>query len=877
MEYMGLNDIRKSFLDFFYSKDHLVESSYSLVPQNDKSLLLINAGMAPLKNYFMGIETPPKNRMATCQKCIRTGDIENVGQTARHATFFEMLGNFSFGDYFKKESLSWGWEYITEILKLPVDKLWATVYFEDDEAFDIWKNDIGIPEERIVRLGKEDNFWEIGTGPCGPCSEIYYDRGERFGCGSPDCKPGCECDRYIEFWNHVFTQFDKDEEGVYHKLANPNIDTGMGLERIACIIQGVDSIFEIDTIAHILNEVTKVANYKYGTDKTKDISIRIITDHIRAVSFLVSDGVMPNNEGRGYVLRRLLRRAARHGKLLGIEGNFLHDLVDEVIKVSGDAYPELKNKEDYVKKVIKIEEERFQATIDTGLNILNGYIGELKNESLKMLSGEKAFKLYDTYGFPLDLTKEILEENSMTVDEKNFKKEMENQRERARMAIANKDDLGWKEDPLISVASNLKSEFVGYEMFDADGEIIAIGKENGLADVIEEGEKGYLVLSKTPFYGESGGQVGDKGIIKGENFEFKVTDTKKGVNGLHIHHGYMKSGLAEKGDHIHGMIDVQLRCDTAKNHTSTHLLHRALRNALGDHIEQAGSFVDEHRLRFDFNHYTAMTDDEIKRVEKEVNDVIMKALKVNVSIKTLDEAKEMGATALFGEKYGNEVRVVEVDDYSLELCGGTHISNSIEAGIFKILSETGVAAGVRRIEAITGREVYKLLNDNISLIDDLSQILKTNKKDVTSKAELIVDENKSLYKEIESLKNKEIDKMSKEILAGQTKVNEFNVITKRIDGLELDDVRNLGDKLIDKLENGILIFAITGEGKLTFLAMASKSAVEKGVHAGKLIKEIGKVAGGGGGGKPHMAQAGGKDLSKIDEAINHGIEIIKNI
>jgi alanyl-tRNA synthetase len=448
MEYMGLNDIRKSFLDFFYSKDHLVESSYSLVPQNDKSLLLINAGMAPLKNYFMGIETPPKNRMATCQKCIRTGDIENVGQTARHATFFEMLGNFSFGDYFKKESLSWGWEYITEILKLPVDKLWATVYFEDDEAFDIWKNDIGIPEERIVRLGKEDNFWEIGTGPCGPCSEIYYDRGERFGCGSPDCKPGCECDRYIEFWNHVFTQFDKDEEGVYHKLANPNIDTGMGLERIACIIQGVDSIFEIDTIAHILNEVTKVANYKYGTDKTKDISIRIITDHIRAVSFLVSDGVMPNNEGRGYVLRRLLRRAARHGKLLGIEGNFLHDLVDEVIKVSGDAYPELKNKEDYVKKVIKIEEERFQATIDTGLNILNGYIGELKNESLKMLSGEKAFKLYDTYGFPLDLTKEILEENSMTVDEKNFKKEMENQRERARMAIANKDDLGWKEDPL---------------------------------------------------------------------------------------------------------------------------------------------------------------------------------------------------------------------------------------------------------------------------------------------------------------------------------------------------------------------------------------------------------------------------------------------
>ena len=877
MEYMGLNEIRKSFLDFFHSKDHLVESSYSLVPQNDKSLLLINAGMAPLKNYFMGLEAPPKNRLVTCQKCIRTGDIENVGQTARHATFFEMLGNFSFGDYFKRESLSWGWEYITKVLKLPEEKLWATVYFEDDEAFNIWRDEIGLPEEKIVRLGKEDNFWEIGTGPCGPCSEIYYDRGEKYGCGSPDCKPGCECDRYIEFWNHVFTQFDKDEEGVYHKLANPNIDTGMGLERIACIIQGVDSIFEIDTIAHVLKESSKIAGYKYGTDKKKDISIRIITDHVRAVSFLVSDGVMPNNEGRGYVLRRLLRRAARHGKLLGIEGNFLYSLVDEVIKVSGDAYPELKVKEEYVKKVIKIEEERFQATIDTGLNILNGYIADLKENSSSVLSGENAFKLYDTYGFPLDLTKEILEENSMTVDEKSFKKEMENQRERARMAISNKDELGWKEDPLIAVASKLKSEFVGYEMNCAKGKIIAIGKESGLSDIIEEGEKGYLVLSKTSFYGESGGQIGDKGIIKGENFQFQVTDTKKGVNGLHVHHGYVKSGLAEKGESVEGFIDTELRKDTAKNHTSTHLLHKALKNILGDHIEQAGSFVDNHRLRFDFNHYTAMTEEEIRRVEEEVNETIMKSFDVEVSVKSLDEAKEMGATALFGEKYGSEVRIVKVSDYSLELCGGTHISNSIEAGVFKILSETGVAAGVRRIEAITGREVYKLLNENISVMDEIAHLLKANRKDLVSKVENVIDENKSLYREIEVLKNKETDEMAKEILDSQIKVNDFSVITKKIDGFDIESVRKLGDKIVDKLENGVLVFAVTGEGKLTFLAMASKDAVSKGVHAGKLIKEIGKTAGGGGGGKPHMAQAAGKDLSKIDEAINKGLEIIKNI
>lgn len=877
MEKMGLNEIRARFLKFYEERDHHVEASYSLVPQNDKSLLLIGAGMAPLKNYFMGLEVPPKPRMATCQKCIRTGDIENVGFTSRHATFFEMLGNFSFGDYFKSETIRYGWDFILNELKMDPEYLWPSVYEDDDEAFAIWRDEIGVPEHKITRLGKKDNFWEIGTGPCGPCSEIYYDRGERFGCDDPNCRPGCDCERYLEFWNHVFTQFDKDEEGNYNRLANPNIDTGMGLERIACILQGVDSIFEIDTIRFILEEVCRMSGKTYGADPKTDISIRIITDHIRAVSFLVGDGVMPNNEGRGYILRRLLRRAARHGKLLGIEGAFLKDLTDAVIKVSGEAYPELLKRQDYIKKIIEIEEDRFQQTIDQGLTILVDYIGELETSGSKVLSGEHAFKLYDTYGFPLDLTKEILEEKGLSVDEEAFKEEMNAQRDRARSARGDGEDLGWEEDAFSTLPKEITSEFKGYWLHKTEGSILAMADEHQLISEAQEGSKIRVILDQTVLYAEGGGQVGDHGLLTAENFEMKVSDVKKGNNGTIIHIGQVTKGSIKVGETVVSEVARARRLDIARNHSATHLLQKALRMVLGDHVEQAGSQVDDQRLRFDFTHFQSLTAEELQKIEAIVNKQIYEPVDIEVLNTSIAEARNMGAMALFGEKYGNEVRVVKMGDFSLELCGGTHLNNTAEVGMFKIVSEGGVAAGVRRIEATTGRNVYELLNEYEGKMDKITGTLKTSVTDVDAKVEQLFTDYRKLQKDFDELKKKMASGSVEDILAKAEQINGFNVISARMDGIEIDVLKDLGDRLKDRLENAVVVLGSVNEDKVVFLVMAGQDAVAKGAHAGNIIKEVAKVAGGGGGGKPNMAQAGGKDPSKIDEALKQTFELVAKI
>ncbi|QXM05975.1 alanine--tRNA ligase [Crassaminicella indica] len=874
MEKMSLNVIRKQFLDFFESKGHYVRASYSLVPENDKSLLLINAGMAPLKNYFMGIDTPPKKRMATCQKCIRTGDIENVGKTARHATFFEMLGNFSFGDYFKNESIHWGWEFVTKYLKLPVEKLWVSVYEEDDEAYEIWHKKIGIPQERIVRLGKEDNFWEIGVGPCGPCSEIYYDRGEKYGCGSADCKPGCDCDRYIEFWNHVFTQFDKDEEGNYNPLPNPNIDTGMGLERLACIIQDVDSIFEIDTIKHILNKVLELSGQKYGENKKTDVSVRIITDHIRSVTFMVCDGIMPSNEGRGYVLRRLLRRAARHGKLLGIKGEFLSRLVDSVLEVSSEAYPELLERKEYIKKVVAIEEERFQETIDQGSEILKGYIEELKREDKNILSGEKAFRLYDTYGFPLELTKEILEEENMTVDEDGFKAEMEKQRQRARNARQNNEEIGWKEDVYAKLDENIKSQFKGYKEYEMNAKVIALVKGDEIVEYAQKGDAVTIILDETPFYPEGGGQVGDHGFLFNETCKIKITDCKKSNNRI-LHIGEILEGTISVNSIVKASINVEERISSARNHTATHLLQAALRNVLGNHVEQSGSLVTPDRLRFDFSHFQALTEEELEKVEELVNQKILESMTILAEEMGINEAKEKGATALFGEKYGEVVRVVSMGDYSIELCGGTHLNNTSQVGLFKIISEGGVAAGIRRIEAITGHKAYEYMKEQELKIKEIARTLKSNPKEIVLKVENLVNNLKDAHKEVEILKNKMAKSAVNEILEKAVEVENIQVIAYKLIGLDMDSLRKLGDQLKDKLGSGLVVLGTEKDNKGNFVAMATKDVVEKGIHAGNIIRQVAKIAGGGGGGKPTMAQAGAKDISKIDEALAHVINIVK--
>lgn len=878
MQQMGLNEIRSKFLKFFESKDHYLKESASLVPQNDKSLLLINSGMAPLKNYFAGVEVPPSVRMTTCQKCIRTGDIENVGKTARHGTFFEMLGNFSFGDYFKEQSISWGWEFVTQHLNIPEEKVWVTVYEEDDEAFCIWENQIKIPKERIVRLGKDDNFWEIGIGPCGPCSELYFDRGEEYGCDNLDCKPGCDCDRYLEFWNHVFTQFNRDEEGNYGQLEHKNIDTGMGLERMACIMQGVDTIFDVDTIKHILNTVEKMANVEYGKGGKTDVSIRIITDHIRAVSFLVADGVLPSNEGRGYVLRRLLRRAARHGKLLGIKENFLYKLVDEVIKVSGEAYPELVEKESYIKKVIRIEEEKFNETIEQGMEILASYIADLKKNGETTLSGENAFKLYDTYGFPIDLTQEILEEEHLSIDEEAFNGEMNKQRERARSARGNMDGESWKEDPLSKLDSSVASTFEGYFELENSGIIKAIVKDNELVDSAVAGDKVIVVLDKTTFYPEGGGQAGDAGLLvnKNEDIVVEVIDTKKGANNTIKHIGIVKSGMINTGEKLSTIVDKEIRMASARNHSATHLLHKALKEVLGEHVNQAGSLVTSERLRFDVTHFEAITKEELKVIEEKVNDVILESLNITCENMSINDAKNKGAMALFGEKYGDEVRVVSMGDYSIELCGGTHLTNTSQIGMFKILSEGGVAAGVRRIEAITGRAVYNYLKEKEEIISNVCSNLKTKEDSLSQKVTSLIEENKSLSKELHDMKTKMSLQAVDSVLDSKLDVNGVNLVTTKFEGMDMNTLKEVADNLRDKLVSGVVVLANTTDDKLNLVATATKDAVDKGVHCGNIVKSIAQIAGGKGGGRPNMAQAGAPDVSKVDEALNHASEVLKS-
>ena len=872
MEKLGLNEIRELFLSFYESKEHYRRQSFSLIPEKDKSLLIINSGMAPLKPYFAGLETPPSKRMTTCQKCIRTGDIENVGYTSRHGTFFEMLGSFSFGDYFKEESLTWGWEFITKVLKMPTDKLWATVYENDDQAYDIWKNVIGMPEERIVRLGKDDNFWEIGTGPCGPCSEIYYDRGEKYGCGSPDCKPGCECDRYVEFWNHVFTQFSRDEEGNYTDLAHPNIDTGMGIERLACIMQGVDSIFDIDTIQYVLEGVVKVSGveYRHGEAET-DVSIRIITDHLRSMTFMIGDSILPGNEGRGYVLRRLIRRAARHGRLLGIEGPFLSDLCDRVIDVSGKAYPELEERRVMIKKVVSVEEEKFASTIDQGMKIINGHIDDLKADGSTVLDGKKAFKLHDTYGFPIDLTREILEESGFTVDLDGFRAAMEEQKIRSKVE-QEMEGAGWDE-ATASIKFDKDTEFTGYDTMVQNSTVTAVFCDNEIIDSAASGDTCLIALDKTPFYAESGGQACDTGLIYNDDFAAEVMDVSKFQN-IFAHKVVVKKGSVTAGSEVICMPHAPTRNRTAANHTATHLLHKALREILGDHVKQAGSSVTKDGLRFDFNHFQGMTDEEIKQVENIVNDKISHFIDVETKVMPIEEAFDEGATALFGEKYGDTVRVVSIGNFSKELCGGTHVKNSGQIGAFKILSEAGIASGVRRIEAVTGIGILNKYNEDESLISHTAEALKSNRDNMIDKSASLVDEVKALKKEIEELKKAEMSKGLGNLMDEAADINGIRLITKQFKDYNINDLRGLSDQIKADSKNAAMVFAAVTGGKVTFLVSLTDDLVEQGFHAGKMIKEIAAAAGGGGDGKADIAQAGAKDPSKIAAAFDKARELL---
>ena len=872
MEKLGLNDIRELFLSFYQSKEHYRRQSFSLVPENDKSLLLINSGMAPLKPYFAGLETPPSKRMTTCQKCIRTGDIENVGFTSRHGTFFEMLGSFSFGDYFKRESLTWGWEFITQVLKMPTDRLWATVYEEDDEAYEIWRDVIGMPEHKIIRLGKDDNFWEIGTGPCGPCSEIYFDRGEQYGCGDPDCKPGCDCDRYVEFWNHVFTQFNRDDEGNYTNLAHPNIDTGMGIERLACIMQEVDSIFDIDTIKYILDGVVEVSGVRYESGAAaSDVSIRIITDHLRSMTFMIGDSILPGNEGREYVLRRLIRRAARHGRMLGISGAFLYELCDRVIDVSGDAYPELRSRRDMIKKVVAAEEEKFAATIDQGMKIINGYIDELKASGNIVLEGEKAFKLHDTYGFPIDLTREIMEESGYTVDAAGFEAAMEQQKKRSQVE-QEMEGAGWDEASS-DITLEGRTEFTGYDTMIQEGTVRAILSDGGSRDSAEAGETCIVVLDKTSFYAESGGQIYDTGVMNNDAFSADITEVTKNHD-IFLHKATITKGQLRIGDKVVCRPDVPSRNMTAANHTATHLLHQALRDVLGDHVKQAGSSVTKDSLRFDFSHFQAMTKEEIEKVEAIVNDKISRFIDVDTKVMPIEEAMKEGATALFDEKYGDNVRVVSVGDYSKEFCGGTHVKNIGQIGLFKILSESGIASGVRRIEAVTGQGALRMLKEEDALLGRTADILKTNRDNLTDKAAAMSDEIKSLKKEIEELKKAEMSKSLGSILDEAKDINGIKLVTKQFDDFNINDLRSLSDEVKSGNKGVAMVFAAVSGGKVTFLVSLTDDVVEKGYHAGKMIKEIAAAAGGGGGGKADMAQAGAKDPSKIADAFAKAEELL---
>ncbi len=873
MEKMGLNQLRHAFLKFFEEKDHLIMPSASLVPKSDKSLLLINSGMAPLKAYFTGQETPPSPRVTTCQKCIRTPDIDIVGKTARHGTFFEMLGNFSFGDYFKREAIVWAWEFVTEVLKLPLERLWVTIYLEDDEAYEIWTDVVGLDPQRIVRMGKEDNFWEIGVGPCGPCSEIFFDRGKEHGCGSDNCAIGCDCDRFVEFWNLVFTQFDRDEEGNYHPLEHPSIDTGMGLERIAAIMQGVNSLFEVDTIKNIMKEASRISGIRYGDNANTDISLRVITDHIRGTVFMISDGIIPSNEGRGYVLRRILRRAARHGKLIGIKNMFLSDLAKIVIRESGDAYPELREKQQYILKVIQVEEERFNETIDQGLIILKGYIDNIKKAKSKVLDGKSAFRLYDTYGFPLDLTREILEEEGFDVDEAGFNAEMKDQRERARSAREETNYMG-EEDPIYGLLKpDEKTDFVGYHTLNIRSRVIGLIKDNQRVDSANQGDHVLVILDKTPFYAESGGQIGDRGLLQTDEVTVEIEDVNK-LHGDHIvHKGKVLYGTIRTNQELEAKVLTEERLSTARNHSATHLLHKALKEVLGDHVEQAGSLVAPTRLRFDFSHFAPLTDEEIDRVEGIVNKKIMEALSIDIIETTYDDARSLGAVALFGEKYGDIVRVVKMGDYSIELCGGTHLSNTGQAGLFKIISETGIAAGVRRIEAVTGSGAIQWVKQQNELINQVSEVLKTNPTGVMQKAKGIMEQVKEYEHEIQILKRQLMQGTVDMLMSDRKSINGIQFITGNVERQDMNTLRDTADILRNKLKSGVVVLASEYQGKVNMIAAATKDMIGKGIHSGNLIREVAKVTGGGGGGRPDMAQAGGKDPLKISQALDK-VEVI---
>ena len=864
------------FLDFFESKGHLKMKSFSLVPHNDKSLLLINSGMAPLKPYFTGAEIPPRRRVTTCQKCIRTGDIENVGKTARHGTFFEMLGNFSFGDYFKDEAIHWSWEFLTEVIGLDPNRLYPSVYLEDDEAFNIWNKEIGIPADRIFKFGKEDNFWEHGAGPCGPCSEIYYDRGEKYGCGKPGCTVGCDCDRYMEIWNNVFTQFDNDGNNNYTELAQKNIDTGMGLERLASVVQDVDSIFDVDTVRALRDKVSEMANCKYHESDEKDVSIRLITDHIRSATFMISDGIMPTNEGRGYVLRRLIRRAARHGRLLGIEGKFLAKLSETVIEGSKDGYPELEEKRDFIVKVLSQEEDKFNKTIDQGLGILAQMEEDMKAAGTQTLSGADAFKLYDTYGFPLDLTKEILEEKGYGIDEDGFKACMEEQRTKARTAREVTNYMGADATVYDEIDAAVTSEFVGYDHLTDQSKVTVLTTDTDIVEALTDGQMGTIFVEKTPFYATMGGQEGDKGEITLGDAVFQVEDTIKLLGGKIGHVGRMTKGLIKTGDVVPLSVHAADRADTCKNHSATHLLQKALKTVLGSHVEQKGSLVTPDRLRFDFAHFQPMTAEEIAEVETLVNKEIRAALPVTTDVMSIEEAKKSGAMALFDEKYSENVRVVSMGDFSKELCGGTHVANTSEILAFKILSESGIAAGVRRIEALTGDAVFAYYKEQEAQLANAAKLLKTKPEAVSEKIEHLYAEIKALQSENEALKSKAAKDALGDVMNQVQEIKGVKLLAARVDDVDMNGLRDLGDQLKEKLGDGVVVLASVKDGKVSLMATATDEAQKKGAHAGNLIKAIAAIVGGGGGGRPGMAQAGGKNPAAVDDAIKEAAKVVES-
>ena len=875
MQKYGVNELRKMFLDFFESKEHLVMKSFSLVPHNDKSLLLINSGMAPLKPYFTGQVIPPKKRVATCQKCIRTGDIENVGKTARHGTFFEMLGNFSFGDYFKRESIHWTWEFLTEVVGLDPNRLYPSVYEEDDEAWEIWNKEIGIAPERIFRFGKEDNFWEHGSGPCGPCSEVYYDRGEKYGCGSPDCTVGCECDRYMEIWNNVFTQFDNDGHNNYTELEQKNIDTGMGLERLACIVQDVDSMFDIDTMKELRDHVCRLAGVEYGESPENDISLRVITDHIRSVTFMISDGILPSNSGRGYVLRRLLRRASRHGRLLGIDRQFLEELAETVIEGSKDGYPELEEKKDFIFKVIVKEEEQFNKTIDQGLSILAQAVEEMEQKNEKVMSGEEAFRLYDTYGFPVDLTIEILEEKGFSIDEEGFRKAAKEQKEKAKGTFGEHNYSGREANVYDEIDPEITSTFVGYDEPVCESKVTVLTTDTEIVDALSDGEEGTILVEETPFYATSGGQEADTGVILGEDFEFAVEDTMKLSGGKIGHKGHVVKGMVKLGDTVTLKIDTERRRLSANNHSATHLLQKALRTVLGSHVEQAGSSVNADRLRFDFTHFSAMTEEEIQKVEQIVNEQIRAALPVKAENMPIEEARKTGAAALFGEKYGDVVRVVSMGEFSKEFCGGTHVDNTSAIMAFKIISETGVAAGVRRIEALTSKGLMDYYHAVEEQFHHAAKLVKAKPEQLADKIQHLMAENKALGSEVESLKSKMAKDAMGNVMDQVQQIEGVKLLATSVEGVDMNGLRDLGDQLKEKLGEGVILLVSAAGEKVNLMAMATEEAVSQGAHAGNLIKACAACVGGGGGGRPNMAQAGGKNPAGVKDALAKASEVLK--